>query len=467
MRALIKSNFTKLVKPKLIKTKVALPIIALSGIIITVLIVKLQPQMTHNTIERPSVAVNYVEAKQYNLKPEIIGFGTIEPDLDLQAKAEVTGRIVYIHPRLKKGEIFKKGALLLKIDDKDYLLQHKQAQADLLANEAKLTEMQLSIDNNELELALAYEKLKVRQNEFDRKEKLSKTGSVSQSSLDAEKQNLLQQRQEIQKLINQKTTLPSQLKVTEAMLDIAQAKLEKSQRDIHRTEIKMPFNGRISHVYTELDQYMPTGSSLFDAFGLDKVIINAQFPLDQFSLFAKNFNRNQLKDSNLADGTNMTSVLASLQLNAIIIDASGTFEPWQGKVERFSDNLDPKSRTVGVIISVEGSYHKMKPGSKPPLLAGMYMKVILQGQSKDFIALPRFTLHQGQVFKITDNNKLQRLPLKNLQYQGSLLLLNEPLSIGDKIITSDLFPAVDGMSLIPIIDNDSQQQMDIWLGAQQ
>jgi len=462
MKVLITSYFTKLVK-----TKYALPIIALSGIIITVLIVKLQPQMTHDIIERPSVAVNYVEAKQYSLKPEIIGFGTIEPDLDLQAKAEVTGRVVYIHPRLKKGEIFKKGTLLLKIDDKDYLLQHKQAQADLLANKAKLTEMQLSIDNNKLELALAYEKLKVRQNEFSRKEKLSKTGSVSQSSVDAEKQNLLQQRQEIQKLINQKTTLPSQLKVTEAMLDIAQAKLEKSQRDITRTEIKIPFNGRISHVYTELDQYMATGSSLFDAFGLDKVIINAQFPLDQFSLFAKNFNRNKLKGSNLADGTSMSSVLASLQLNAIILDASGTFEPWQGKVERFSDNLDPKSRTVGVIISVEGSYHKMKPGSKPPLLAGMYMKVILQGQSKEFIALPRFTLHQGQVFKIDNDDKLQRITLENLQYQGSLLLLNEPLSVGDKIITSDLFPAVDGMSLIPIMDNDSQQQMNIWLGAQQ
>ncbi len=457
----------------------ALPVIALLGLVLTIAIIKLQPQLAHSPAERPSTLVNYIKIQQQQIKPEIIGFGTIAPDLDLQAKAEVTGRIVYIHPSLKKGEIFPKDTVLLKIDDKDYLLKLKQAEADLLASKANLTEMRLSIDNNELELQLSNEKLKVRQNEYARKQKLRKTGAVSQSSVDAELQNLLQQKQEVQQLKNKQTTLPSQLKVMEAKLAIAMASLQKSQRDLARTTIKIPFNGRISQVYTQLDQYMPTGAALFDAFGLEKVIINAQFPIDQFSVFAGNFNKSAF-NKNTDNQDDFSKIFSNLQLSAKVVDAAGKFTAWQGKVERFSDNLDPKSNTVGVIISVEGSYKKMQPGSKPPLLQGMYMRVSLQSSASNFLAIPRFALHQQKLYKILANDTLQRVTVNNPQYQGELLLLKSPhlkkentetdntmttIAAGDRIITSDVFPVVDGMSVTPVFDQATTKQISQWLGV--
>ena len=179
-------------------SKKSLPIIAALGLLFMFLIINSQPETPHNNAVRPSVAVNYIDVQRHRIKPEIIGYGTVKPDLSLQAKAEVTGRITYIHPKLKKGEIFAKDTLLLRIDDKDYLLQLKQSQADLLANQANLKEMELNIENNELELKLSKEKLKVREQEFSRLSKLRKTGAVSQSNLDAERQNLLQQKQEVQ-----------------------------------------------------------------------------------------------------------------------------------------------------------------------------------------------------------------------------------------------------------------------------
>jgi len=258
----------------LLATKFALPIIAVLGLVIMISIVKLQPNMKHEPAMSLITAVNYVEVKSHIISPEIVGFGIIKPDVSLQAKAEVSGRITYIHPKLKKGEIFEKDTLLLTIDDKDYLLQLKQAQADLLVNKANLQEMTLTIENNKLELDLALEKLTVREAEYARMLKLSKTGVVSKSSLNAEKQNLLRQKQEVQQLENKKTILPSTLEVMKAQLDISQAKLEKSQRDLARTEVNMPFDGRISEVYTELNQFVTAGGlssagQLFDAFSLD------------------------------------------------------------------------------------------------------------------------------------------------------------------------------------------------------
>lgn len=454
----------------LLTTKFVLPIIAVVGLIIMMLIVKFQPNIKHDPATSIITAVNYVEVQSHIISPQIIGFGVIKPDVSLQAKAEVSGRITYIHPKLKKGEIFEKDTLLLTIDDKDYLLQLKQAQADLLVNKANLQEMTLTIANNELELDLALEKLSVSETEYARMLKLNKTGVVSKSSLNAEKQNLLRQKQEVQQLENKKTTLPSTLEVMKAQLDISKAKLEKSQRDLARTQISMPFNGRISDVYTELNQYVTAGGvatagQLFDAFSLNKVIINAQFPLAQFRLFAQNFNTNTV--ANDENSPSMKEVLKSLGLSVMVEDPSGIFMPWTAKVERFSDNLDAKSRTVGIMVSVTDSYKNILPGTRPPLLEGMYMKVVLSGKPKEMLAIPRFTLHGNEIFVIDKQQKLNRVNLDKLQYHGDLLLIDPATSSvikpQDKVITSDVFPAVNNMLVSPILDDNVTKQMALWL----
>ena len=469
-----------IIKQSWLQKRFALPVIAIFGLVSLILIVNLQPKMKHEPAASLITPVNYIEVNSQHIQPEIVGYGLIKPDIALQAKAEVSGRVTYIHPKLKKGEIFKKGTLLLVIDNKDYLLQLKQSQADLLVNKANLQEMHLTIENNALELELSLEKLKVRNTEYEKLLKLHKTGVVSTSSLNAEKQNLLQQKQEVQQLVNKKTTLPSTLEVMKAQLEISQAKLEKSQRDLTRTKVHMPFDGRISEVYTELNQYVMSGGlssagQLFDAFSLNKMIINAQFPLDQFRLFAKNFDVKKLNMSSFSKNNgdiinnraNMENILQSLALTATVEDPSGLFTVWQADVERFSDNLDEKSRTVGMMISVSDSYKNVVPGTRPPLLEGMYMKVVLKGKPKAMFTLPRFTLHNQQIFTIDKQNKLQRINLGDIQYHGDLLLIN-PLNnfnikAKDKIITSDIFPAVNGMSLRPIFDKSTTLQMKRWL----
>ncbi|PHS18133.1 MAG: hypothetical protein COA86_08285 [Kangiella sp.] len=451
---------------RFLSSRKSLLLIAGAGLITMILIIKLQPDMVHNDSQRPSIPVSYIEVKRQLIKPEIIGYGTVKPDVSLEAKAEITGRITYINPLLKKGEIFAKDTLLIQIDDKDYLLQLKQSHADLLANRANLTEMEINIENNELELKLAREKLKVREKEYSRLRKLRKTGAISQSNLDAEKQNLLQQKQEMQQLKNKQTTLPSTLEVMKAQLEIAKAKLVKSERDLERTQVKIPFNGRISQVYTELHQYMPTGSQLFDASGLEKIMINAQFPINQFSSFTRSFDQNKVDFKAIKEIPSMSKVLESLGLTAVVEEAGGGFKGWSAKVERFTDDLDPKSRTVGVIVTVEGSYKNIEPGIRPPLLEGMYMKVFLRGEAVQTIAIPRYAMHEDQIYIINADDQLKRITLANIQYQGELILVKDILKSGDRVITSDVFPAVDGMQLTPIIDKTAIIKMDTLLDVE-
>ena len=451
--------------PLWLQQKWSLPVIAGLSVLITVIIVKSQPEMKHNSQHEVAVPVSVIKVEQHSLRPAITGYGTVKPDLDLQAMAEVTGRVTYVHPELKKGAILTKDTVVVTIDDKDYQLALKQAQADLLAAEANLKEMELTIDNNKLELKLANEKLKVRQAELARLVKLRKSGTVSQSQLDQEKQTMLVQQQEVQKLENQRTTLPSELEVLKAKIAIANAKVEQSERDLARTNIVLPFTGRISTVEVEKDQYIAKGSKMFSAVGMDKITINAQFPIDQFGRFIAGLESKKLNFDKPGNIPVMSQLLEQLGLTATVEVAGESYKGWQAKVERFSDDLDAQSRTVGAIVSVQGSYNQIEPGVRPPLLEGMYMKVTLKGKPREFLALPRFAMHEQQVFKLGENSTLTRISIDNILLQDSLALVesNSQLTAGDQIIVSDVFPAVSGMKVEPIVDAKTSQAVMDWL----
>ncbi|WP_461536618.1 efflux RND transporter periplasmic adaptor subunit [Spongorhabdus nitratireducens] len=448
-----------------------LPGIAAAGLLIAILFVKLQPSMVHTAQQQPAVPVSTIKVTSHMIRPAITGFGVVAPDLKLQAKAEVSGRITYIHPGLKKGEIIPQGTLVLTIDDQDYRLALEQSRSDLLAAQAALKELELNVENNKLELKLANEKLKVREDELKRFQKLKNSGSVSQSRLDQEKQTLLQQRQEVQQLENQRSTLPSDIAVQKTKIDIARSRVEQSQRDLDRTLIKLPFDARIATVSVEKEQYVAKGNPVFDAVGITKVTINAQFPIDQFRYFSSGIDRSKINTQDWAGFPGMSRLLTDLGLTAKVELAGSSFKPWQAKVERFSDSLDLQSRTVGVIVSVTGSYQQAEPGIRPPLLEGMYMQVTLQGKAQEYLALPRFALHGEEVFRLAENNTLQRIALDDLQLQGELALLKQPATSGlvedDSVIVSDVFPAINGMKTSPRSDNAVSSQLQQWVEAAQ
>lgn len=392
------------------------------GLLLTISIVKLQPAMTHTAEAKKGAPVSVITARSHIGKPSIVGYGTVKPDLNLKALAEVAGRVTFVHPDLDKGAFLAEGTLVVTIDDKDYRLSLKQAEADLLAAKTNVREMDMTIQNTVLELKLANEKLTVRRAELARLEQLRIRGTISQSQFDEERQSTLVQQQEVQQLENKRTTLPSEREVLVTKIDIAEAQLEQSQRNLARTQIHLPFTGRISGVYVERDQYVSKGTNLFDLVGMQKVSINTQFPVNQFGRFAAHIERPNIDFNDPNQYAQLSKLVAKLGLTATVEVAGENYKSWPANVERIIDDLDPNSGTVGVLVSVEDSYSQVEPGLRPPLLEGMYMRVTLQGPQGEFIALPRYALQGNQVFVVTSSNTLERVTLNDVYYQGELAL---------------------------------------------
>ncbi|MCU7886611.1 MAG: biotin/lipoyl-binding protein, partial [Candidatus Thiodiazotropha sp. (ex Lucinoma annulata)] len=297
----------------------------------------------------PTKLVRTINAQQVELIPVAEGYGAIQPARVWSAVAQVAGRIVEIHPRLRDGEIISEGSLLLQIDPADYVLNLAQA-------EAALAELEVEEANAKASLSIEKRSLGIVQREFKRITQLAAKGTASQSNVDDTERNLLNSRNAVQNVKNILALIPTKRKVL-------QAKRTQAERDLENTRILAPFNLRVANMRIETDQYVGKGETLLEGDAVDRVEVIAQFPMS--SLRRLFIGREQTAISaDILDGKLAEFVAFQSQVR---LDMGTTIAEWEAEFVRFSDNVDPETRTMGVVVAVDKPFDKVKPGIRPPL----------------------------------------------------------------------------------------------------
>lgn len=441
----------------------ALPIALIVGLLLSMFIVKMRSPMTHESQQEFISSASVISVQKHTVQPAIKGFGVVKPDILYEAKAEVSGKIIYLHPQLKEGAVFAKDTVVLRIEEDDYKSSLKQAQASSAYNRAKLNEIKVNIQNTRVELNLVKAKLKLATTDYNRIKELLTKHLVSQSNADAKHTEVLRLQQEVQNLNSRLKTLPQQQRSLEANLASTKAATSSQQRNLDRTTLSLPFNARISGLNVENNQYITQGSLLFSAQTTDKILINAQFPLLQFRTLARDFRVEQELIRQAFQSGFSSNLFTELGLTAHVRLSDDINASWQARVERISSTLDPNTRSLGVFVSVDKPNTQIIPGVKPPLLEGMYTEITIKGKAKDFFVIPRDALHEGELFIVNNKNKLERRAIKPTLLQGRMALFEDNLSVGEKIIVSDLFPAIPDMALKPTKDSRAEQAIIDWV----
>ncbi len=70
------------------------------------------------------------------------------------------------------------------------------------------------------------------------------------------------------------------------------------------------------------------------------------------------------------------------------------------------------------------------------------------------MVIPRSALHQGIVYIAGPQNRLERRSVTVDYSQGNLVSIKKGITPGEKIIVTDIIPAIEGMLLAPQTDND-------------
>lgn len=93
-----------------------LPVILIAAVVFVVMQVKSKAPIEHEEAKFPTKTVEVIHVNKIPFRSHATAFGNVEPAILLKAKAEVSGKISYRHPKLKKGASFKKGTVLIRLE---------------------------------------------------------------------------------------------------------------------------------------------------------------------------------------------------------------------------------------------------------------------------------------------------------------------------------------------------------------
>jgi len=401
------------------------------GIIVLMLAknAKQAPSLTEFKESVQSVRALTVTSNDFT--PIATGYGTVQAAQTWKAITQVSARIVAVHNNLSNGSYVKKGDVLVRFDPIDSELNLAQAQV-------KLTELEVSEKNTKASLIIEQRNLVLAEKEFKRLKSLSRKGTTSKSSADSAERSMLNTRSVVQNFKNNLALLPTQKK-------LQQSKIAQAQRDLDNTVINAPFDMNISGLQIETNQYVSKGQQLFEGNSIDSVEIVTYVALSELrTLF---FKRDDI-------ATNIEALVGDLSSIArfsptVYLDMGNDMQAsWEANFIRFADEIDTQTRAMGIVIEVKNPLQKVIPGVRPPLSKGMFVEVAIAGQvQKEMIAIPHTAIHKNTVYLITAENRLKIQPVKILYNQAGKSLIKQGLSGGERLVLSDLIPAIEGMLL--------------------
>jgi len=344
-----------------------------------------------------TVRIREVEPKSLQLK--VHSQGSVIPLTETQLIPEVSGRILWMSPKFIAGGHFEQDEVLARIDPADYSNTEERAMATLQRAQA------------EQRLAAF---------EYQRVESLAEDKLTSQSQLE----NSLRAR-----------------RVADASLRDALVNVSQVQQQLKRTEIRAPFTGFVRSENVDIGEFVATGSVIATFYASD--LVEVRLPIADRQLAFLNLPITM-------GGELSPEIQPNVTLTA---EYAGQALAWKGKIVRSEAEIDIASRMIHLVARVPNNAEQTSP------TVGLFVEAEIEGLSADnIVVLPRSALRNNDQVLIVDNeDKLRFRSIEQLRLYQDNVLVKGGLKAGDRVCLSPLQTAIDGMTVNPVIENDSQE----------
>lgn len=445
----------QIIKKILIGPMIILPIAVAISVVAYLMIHK--PGPVKKQMQESVRTLRVVKTSHIDLIPRAVGYGTAKPESVWNAVAEVKGTISYIHPRLKAGELIPAETVLIQFDPTEYELSISRAMANVAKTRADIKELAIEEENGKKLIDVEKKSLILAKNSIERKHKLLKHDVASRDDVDREEKAFLQQKQNLLKLENSLALIPSKRESLQAVLKAYQSVLKQANIDLSKTIIKAPYNCRPGDVTLKAGQFIQTGQLLFRAHGTDVTEIDAHFRIEHLQNLL-----NEKMRSGLQPGLSMGTFSRLFKDVRVLVELqSGEWSAqWSGKIDRFREMMDIKTRELVVVVAVDQPYRQAIPGKRPPLIDGMFCRVELRGPVQHRrVVIPRSAIYHNAVFLVDSDRRLQKKQVIIDFLQSDFAVIRSGLSEDEIVVVSDPSPAMIGMKISPVVDDDFYQQM--------
>jgi RND family efflux transporter MFP subunit len=398
--------------------------------------------------ERP-LRVEALKVKPEDVQVMITGYAQAKSLDMVDIAAQVSGKVVGVHPNLEAGEVIAEGELLLRIDASDYVSNLKQSKAEVSQLETSLARLEKQYTLDQLRLKtlvrnkdLAYKEFKRLQGLYIDKDIGTRTAmEQAEQAYNAalDKVDLLEQSLEL---------YPLQIKEAKSALNSARARLDKAKIQLERCKVYAPFAGRVVSVELERGQYVSPGQKLLSL--ADDSLLELRVPLDsrearKWLLFTKS------KDRDRAWFSALQQVSCTVRWTE---DEKG--QSWKGYLHRIVE-FDQETRTLVVAVRVPAA-EAAGDNSDLPLVDGMFCSVNIPGKViKKVYRVPSYAVSfENTVFTAADN-RLKTVPVEVERIQDDGAYISKGLEPGDLVITTRLVQPLEN-SLLQIVNDGQEDQ---------
>lgn len=409
-------------------------------------------------LQEVSRAVRVVAATRMEVVPRALGYGSVRPGKVWKAVAQVPGKVVEMSPLLKSGQVVREGTVLIQLDRAEYLIAISRLEASLEALAAQLEQLNLKEKNDGIVLEISKRSLALMEKELDRSKGLMESGNLAVSTYEKLEREYLQLVEKVQTTENALALVASSRKQLESSITGANLQLDEAKLKLSYTTITAPFTARVSDVMVEVSQFAGAGAVLAICDGMETAEVNAQFAMPKLR-YVMSQSHNEVIDLRQFKEICFDDI-AGLTATVRVIMGEGNLE-WKATLGRVSESLDPLTRTVGLILIVDDPYGAVVPGTKPPLIKGMYCEVEIAGKPhKDKLVVPRTSLTNGSILVCNAEKRLERRPVKVEFVQADFAVLaNDTMKDGEFAVVSDMATAIEGMLLDPMVDDELAERV--------
>jgi RND family efflux transporter MFP subunit len=340
------------------------------------------------------ISVHTAPVAREDIRLRVVTQGEVRARTEIDLVAQVGGRVIAVSREFTEGGKIVPGVSLLKIEDTDYRLALRQA-------EARVAEAQVRLDQALADADVARKQLR---------------NDPNPSRLALRK---------------------PQVAEAQARIKAAEADLEQAQLGLDRTDITLPFAGRLMETRVDIGQFIVPGTVLARAFATD--IVEVRLPLDN----------SQLASLGLPIGYAAEDQGLPVTLSAAV---AGQPQQWQGRLVRLDASIDPDTRMLYAMVEVESPYERNVSANGMPLAVGLYVEATILGRElSDAYTVPSDALRAGNVvFLINADGRLDIKPVEVVHHSPTRAVISGGVAAGDQVITSPVRNPIKGMALVAI-----------------
>lgn len=351
-----------------------------------------------NVMKESVVRVVQVEAarvQKQTLRVPVRAQGTVTAHTETPVVAEVSGKILEVSPVFHAGGYLEEGALIVRVDDRDY-------QAQLLRAKAALAEAQSGLIQERGRAEVAFNEWKNLPGRSQRTEEAT--------SLYLRKPQLAQ---------------------AEARLLSAKAELSKAEDDLDRTMIRAPYAALVREKRAEMGQYVTPGTPVVSLYAVDYAEVRLAVPQSKLDYLELPGVGGYSEDA--------------LPIVDLYTENNGVEQHWQATLQRTEGVYDERSRVLFTVARINDPY-ALRSGDVAPIRIGTFVNAVILGREFDnVVVLPRHILRAGgYIWVIDDENQLRNRRVTTLRNEGEYIFVSSGLESDDLVCLTNVGGAIDG-----------------------